>query len=258
MVQACSFLTLHQEAPDRWSAIVDRDVLVGHPARQTLYGGAGLGFAVQALERATGRPAIWTTAQFLAFAFADARLTIHTTIAKAGYQISQAEAVVTSGDETIARVSGAFGSRPRNMEKVWTAAPDVPPPDACPLIAYHWRRRMDDMNGRLDVRVARVDEASGRYALWARAADPALPVDASLLAVLGDFVPTALGGLIGPSQMSSLDNTLRYLGEPQGRWVLCDSHLLQIHAGLAHGSMLMHGEDGRLLAYASQSMIVRL
>ena len=36
--------------------------------RGTLFGGCGLGAAIEALERTTGRPLVWATAQYLSYA----------------------------------------------------------------------------------------------------------------------------------------------------------------------------------------------
>ncbi len=51
--------------PLRWRLPVVPQVCSGFGA---LFGGAGLGASIEVLERVTGRPLVWATAQFLQFA----------------------------------------------------------------------------------------------------------------------------------------------------------------------------------------------
>lgn len=256
-----SFLRLLPGAsPLHWSAEVDDSVAVGDHARPTLFGGAGLGFAVQALERVTGRPLICATAQFLAFAYKGSRLEVAVRLAKTGFQITQAQATIRSDGEEIIAVTAALGTRPEGIERQWVGPDPLPPPDECPPIEYGWPRAEDDMHGRLDVRVgpgtaaSPAEPAITRY--WIRAREPIVN-DSAFLAILGDFVPTALGTSLPPGRMSSLDNVLRIMAQPRPGWILCETTSLRLRCGLAHGTMRMYDGRGVLLAYASQSVIVR-
>src|SRR5207244_1998641 len=60
--------------------------------RGFLFGGCGLAAAIAALEAATGRPAIWATAQYLAHARPPAVLEVAVTVAASGRQVTQARA----------------------------------------------------------------------------------------------------------------------------------------------------------------------
>ena len=53
-----------------------RALCIGTAPRSFLFGGVGLGAAVTALETATGRPLIWATAQYLAYAEPNSTLDI--------------------------------------------------------------------------------------------------------------------------------------------------------------------------------------
>ena len=51
-----------------------------------LFGGAGLGAGVAALEGSTGRPLVWATAQYLSFARPGSVVDYDVTVASAGHQ----------------------------------------------------------------------------------------------------------------------------------------------------------------------------
>ena len=57
-----------------------------------MYGGAGLGAAIAALEGTSGRPTIWATAQYLTYARPGEVLDIDVTLAVEGHQMTQARA----------------------------------------------------------------------------------------------------------------------------------------------------------------------
>src|SRR5688572_17076952 len=73
-----------------------------------LFGGAGLGAGVAALEGTTGRPLAWATAQYLSFARPPDVVDIAVTVAQAGNHTTQARAIATVGDTEIFTVNGAL------------------------------------------------------------------------------------------------------------------------------------------------------
>ena len=252
--------------PHRFSFAVTPQVSVGHPDSQFLFGGAGLGAAIAALEAATGRPAVWATAQYLTFARPPATLDLDVAVPVAGRYSSQARVTGRVGDTAILTASAALGSRPGAVARRWTAMPVVPPPDDCPTMTYDWVRRADDANGQFDQRTARgrygADRNSGgpspdgRSAMWVR--PRAGPVDRVTLAVMADFLPSGIGHALGAAAGgNSLDNTIRFLDPVPTAWVLCDTVIEGMAGGFAHGRMRLFAEGGALLATASQSMIVR-
>ena len=74
-----------------------------------LFGGCGLGAALVALEAASGRPTVWATAQYLAFAPTGSTLDLVVTLAAEGHRVTQARAVGRVGDKEILTVNAALG-----------------------------------------------------------------------------------------------------------------------------------------------------
>ena len=84
-------------------------------------------------------------------------------------------------------------------------------------------------------------------------------MDATTLAILGDFVPSGIGQALGVrGGGNSLDNTLRVGRMVPTEWVLMDIRVQAVERGFGHGLVNMFAEDGTLLAMASQSVIVRV
>ena len=102
-----------------------------------------------------------------------------------------------------------------------------------------------------------VPDPNGRMQMWMRSRDGA-PVDATLLALYGDFVPTGAGVALGlDGGGNSLDNTLRLRRVVPTEWVLCDIQMTAADRGFAHGNLRLFAEDGTLMASASQSLVLR-
>jgi acyl-CoA thioesterase-2 len=233
-----------------------------------LFGGCGLGAALVALEAASGRPTVWSTAQYLSFAPTGSVLDLTVTLAAEGHRVTQARAVGRVGDTEILTVNAALGSPATlDAEGVWDAPPEVPPPDACPP------RRLPSILtasvfDRIDVRVAKgrtfeeISEGDGTpgepdSALWARVPGHLEP-SAATLAILGDYVTGGMAQPVGRRVFSrSLDNTLRVVRLEPTEWVLCDIRIQALAGGYGQGTAFLWSESGNLLATASQSMSVR-
>jgi acyl-CoA thioesterase len=258
-----SFLGLEPtKNPFRWAMPVDRELCT---LEGFLFGGAGLGAAISALEGTSGRQCIWATGQYLSYAMAGEFLDIDVTVAVEGHQITQARAVGLVGNREILTVNAALGDRPGMPEGQWAQMTSVPPPEECPIRDPHVPGAISIIN-RLEQRavawraVEHLDgeRGDGRTMLWARVPELIEGVDASALAILGDFVPMGVGqalGILGGG--NSLDNTLRVVRLVRTDWVLLDIHIHAVERGFGHGLVQMYAEDGTLLATASQSCIVR-
>ena len=237
--------------------------------RGFLFGGCGLAAAIAALEAATGRPAIWATAQYLAHARPPAVLDVAVTVAATGRQVTQARATGRVGGTEILTVNSALGSRPVEASGEWALRPQVPGPEDCPP-----RVRPDEppevdadsLMARVEQRVAlgrgpgELDGSAGdgRSALWARMPE-LLEVSAAGLAVLGDHVGFGMRLAMGTSGGGrSLDNTLRVVRLVPAEWVLLDIRVHAVAGGFGHGLIHLWAEHGPLLATASQSAILRL
>ncbi len=231
--------------------------------RGTLFGGCGLGAAIEALERTTSRPLVWASAQYLSYARPPSIVEIDITEIVRGHRSSQARAVARVDGEEIFTVNAALGSRDFPLSGSWAVRPDVPPPDASPPRETLPRHRGTIMDRR-EMRIAAGrpihdlpgPPGDGRAALWVHL--PSLEMSAAALAIVGDFVPFGVGQALGErAGGNSLDNTLRVVTRQATEWVLADVRVHAIAGGFAHGLVHLWAEDGTLLGTASQSAIVR-
>ena len=229
-----------------------------------LFGGCGLGAAIEALERATDRPAVWAAAQYLSYARPPELLDIEVTIAVAGHQTTQARAVGRVGDREILTVNAALGRRDAAWAGQWIEMPDVAPPEACPPRS-HISTVDDSVAKRLEMRLAVGRDFSafdgtrtdGHAALWAHVPD-VLEMSAATLAILSDYVPFGVGQTLGEFVTgSSLDNTVRVCSLVATDWVLIDVQVHAVTNGFGHGRVNLWAQDGTLLATAGQSCALR-
>jgi acyl-CoA thioesterase II len=267
LVDTRNFLGLEprQDGPGAWALTVT-------PGLSTwggfLFGGCALGAVISAMEATTGRTCIWATSQYLSYARPGERMHIDVVLAVEGHQITQARGIGSVDGREILTVNAALGERPGMPSGQWERMPDVPPPDACAArthrmpaagtILEHLEQRlvkgrpMEDLDGTA---------GDGQALMWARIPsmlDGSSGVDASALAVLGDFVPFGVGQALGVrGGGNSLDNTLRVVHLVPTEWVLLDVRVHAVERGFGHGLVHMYAQDGTLLATASQSCIVR-
>jgi acyl-CoA thioesterase len=251
--------------PLRWVLPVTPGIATGG---KFLFGGCGLGAAIAAMEAACDRPVVWATAQYLAYAKLPSVLDIDVTVAARGIHVTQARAVGHVGDTEILTVNAALGTRPLDVERIWTAAPDVPEPEDCPPRPPSWRYAgAESIMSRLDVRLANARSweelegqpmPDGHSALWARVPDLMDLSSGASLAILGDYVPFGISQALGRvGGGTSLDNTLRVYRLVPTEWVLLDIRVQAVAHGFGHGVVHLWAQDGTLLATASQSTIVR-
>jgi acyl-CoA thioesterase len=252
--------------PHRWYLPLTPAVCVGPPDSMFMFGGVGLASAIGAMERTCGRPVIWATAQYLSYARPPSVVDLDVWIPAQGKYNSQARVIGHVDDREILTVNAALGSRPSDLSEQWLQAPEAAPPEDCPA-SEHWRHDETGLHSRIEVRVAagaygdeRIGkpQADGRSLLWIRPRER-FAIDASMLAIMADFVPSGLGNALGRNAGgNSLDNTLRIRRVVPTDWVLCDIRMLGVHGGFGHGAMYLFARNGELMATASQSVIVRV
>jgi acyl-CoA thioesterase II len=249
--------------PRRWRLPVVRGLCSGFG---TFFGGAALGAAIEVLERLTGRPLVWATAQYLAFARPPDVVELEATEVTRGHQSSQARVLARVDGREIFTVLAALGRRELAWSGSWAVRPDVASVAASPAreLPAHQRGTIGE---RLGMRMANArffeeldgTPGDGRTALWVRL--PGIPATASALAVVADYVPFGISQALGRRTSSnSLDNTLRMvrpLDLHPTEWVLADVRVQAVADGFGHGVVHLWAEDGTLLATASQSAIVR-
>ncbi len=248
------------EDPRAWRLPVIPELCSGMGA---LFGGCGLGAAIEALEVTSGRALVWATAQYLSFARPPAVLDIDVVEAVRGHQVSQARAVARVDGEEILTVNATLGRRELPWSGAWAVMPEVPSPLDCRPRELQERHQGTIMD-RLDMRLAQArdfeelmgEPGDGRSALWVRLPD--LEMSAAALAVVGDYVPFGIGQALGRRTGSnSLDNTLRVVSRRPTEWFLADVRIHAVADGFGHGLVHLWAEDGTLLGTASQSGIVR-
>ena len=262
-MDARSFIGIEQSHNRfRWSMPIRRDLCT---LGNFMFGGVGLGAAIAALEGTAGRNCVWATGQYLSYATVDEVMDIDVTIAVEGHQITQARAVGLVGDREILTVNAALGDRHGLPSGQWEHPGVVAAPEDCAERPSHLSGH-GTITDRLEQRIVRYrpiesldgTPGDGRTTVWARIPDVIDGVDATALAILGDFVPMAAGqalGILGGG--NSLDNTLRVARLVPTEWVLLDISIHAAERGFAHGMVQMFAEDGTLLATASQSCILR-
>lgn len=231
-----------------------------------LFGGCALGAAISAMEGTTKRPCVWATAQYLSYARPGEVLDIDVIVANEGNSITQARVVGHVGEREILTVNAALGTRTFSHSGQFVTMPHVPSPESLPQ-REHMHVLSGSFHDYLEERFAKgrtLDQLDGvandgRTQMWARIPSVIDAVDASTLAILGDFVPMGVGQAFGiRGGGNSLDNTLRVVQLVATDWILLDIQIHGVENGFGHGEVHMWAEDGTLLAVASQSCIARM
>lgn len=252
--------------PHRWYLPLSPQVCVGPPGSMFMFGGVGLASAIAAMERTCGRPVIWATAQYLSYAKPPSVVDLDVWTPAVGKHVTQARVIGHVDDREIFTVNAALGSRESEISEQWLAMPDAPRPEDCE-VGEHWRGDDGGLHSRMEVRLAKGGfgaerignpEVDGRSLLWMRPRER-YAIDAPMLAVMADHVPSGIGNALGKNAGgNSLDNTLRVRRIVPTEWVLCDIRIHGVHGGFGHGAMYLFAQDGELMATASQSVIVRV
>jgi acyl-CoA thioesterase II len=254
--------------PHRYYLPLTPSLCVGPPGENFMFGGVGLAAAVAALERTCKRPLVWATAQYLSYARPPSIVDLDVWIPASGRNTSQARVVGHVEDREIFTVNAALGARSSPTSQQWVERFAAPAPEDCPLVA-HWRGDEGGLHEQIEMRIAKgrygydgvaassLPSADGRLVMWMRAKSGA-PVDAAMLAIFADHVPSGIGNALGfNAGGNSLDNTIRIVRLVDTDWVLADIFIHAVHAGFGHGAMRLFARDGALMATASQSVILR-
>ena len=261
-MDAVEFLGLQPtHNPNRWILPIVPGIAT---AGRFLFGGCGLGAAITALEKTTGRPVVWATGQYLSFATVGEFMDIDVEVVTAGHFTSQARVVCHVADREILTVTAALGARPLEFAGQFNTMPDVRGPEDSVQRVSRWDVS-DTIMERLDIRIAQgrqweeldgTPTDDGRCALWVRL--NGAKMSAAVLAVLGDYVPYGIAQAMGRwTRSNSLDNTMRMLNIVPTEWVLLDVRIHGVRGGFGHGLVHLWAEDGTLMATASQTAIVR-
>ncbi|WP_083749629.1 acyl-CoA thioesterase domain-containing protein [Frankia sp. CcI49] len=252
-----------------------------------LWGGVGLAAAIGLCEEVLGRRALWASVQYISPIRCGERLELSLHAGRRGRGLTQAAVRGTVEGRQTLLVTGTFGGRAGNGPtadladdfgrdlQLATAPVGVRTPAQCP--EYTVRPELPGSAAGLLERVEQrwatptTPELAGtpgnaRTMLWLRSRVP-LPLSAVVLAVLADFAPVAIGHARGvPTYGVSLDNSIRLAhispdpgagDDSSSPWILLDVRVEALVRGVAQLYARMFGEDGRLLATAGQSTLMR-
>lgn len=235
----------------------------------SLFGGVGLAAGLLALTAETEQAPVYMTCQFASTVSAPQELVFETEILARGRTASQGRVTGTSDGRIILSMLGATGARREDHRGIWRRMPETAPPEACEPLER--TRENASLHDHVEVRMARgmfgfaPEDAAGRGTasgdastlFWARM--PEVQHDAAALALIADYLPSAVGNALDQQVFcSSLDNTIRFVEavepDPSSGWILCESHVEFVAAGFATNRGFLWSRDGRLLASANQSM----
>lgn len=264
MTTAQAFLGMTGEG-DRWSLPVVKGLT---SALGTLWGGCGLAAVVLAAEGAAGRPVRSATVQYVRPIVPGQQLDL-TVTAAGGRSVSQAVVQGRVDGRLVLSGLASLGGRGALDLQLVTMPEDVPDPQDCaprrmplPLDATGTLLERFDQRWAQAPRSVRSDgrPGTGRTRVWIRLREP-VDTTAATLAVLADLQPSAISEAVGEVAGGvSLDNGLRLARDPQvpaGGWVLLDLAVEAVVADVAQLSARLFDTDGRLLALAAQSAVVR-
>ena len=155
-------------------------------------------------------------------------------------------------DREILTVNAALGERDLEASGQWEQMPaDVPSPEECPERPRH-AFMSGSINDRLDERIVKArpfevldgsEPGDGQTLLWARLPDVITGVDATTLAILGDFVPMGIGQSLELVPAATAWTTHCSCRMVPTKWVLMDIRVHAVERGFGHGLVHMFAED---------------
>ena len=231
-----------------------------------LYGGGGIAASAEAAERATGRPLQWITTQFIGSPPPNSIVDLEVTMPAHGRATTQSQVVGTVDGEPMFASLCAHTLRPSGDGAQFVAMPTAPPPEDCPEMSEPFALDLsgsffDTLDRRLAIGVVGPDAIgnpqAGTIAMWCRIRDHVIGNPASQ-AYVADIIPLAIGAALGAIPgATSIDNTLRVIDPEPTDWALLELIPEGFHRSIGHGSLRMWSQDGRLMATAQQTCIVR-
>jgi len=155
--------------------------------------------------------------------------------------------------------------------------PDVPLPNDAPVFDETQRIGLQlkryPILDNIDVRLALgkvwwkpgFSAGRARFARWVRYKTPQKDADGSwdplALPPIIDMMPTAVRQKMGPDgpqyYAPSLDLTVHFLDPTTSEWLLISTFVRRARAGYATAEAEVWSEDGKLVAYATQTMFLR-
>jgi acyl-CoA thioesterase len=247
---------------------------------RTPSGGALMTVAMRAMQQELGDPALRPLSANTHFCspVPAGPLEIRVEVLRHGGAAAQVRAQLssTSMPGPGLEVSATFARERDGIDVIDTAPPDVPAPEDCPAfdeMALINQRLRPPFFDNFDTRLALghlwwgTDWAAGpaRIARWFRYRVPQRRADGCFdplaLPPIADTMPPALIQKLGPGHepffAPSLDLTVHFLEDTTSEWLLTAVHARRARAGYATADVEIWDDGGRLLAYATQMMLLR-
>jgi acyl-CoA thioesterase len=230
-----------------------------------LYGGSGIAASVEAAERATQRPLQWITTQFIGVPTPGDVVDLAVVTAKEGRVTAQTQVFATVDGEPVLASLCAHTTRPDGDHAQFLTMPDVPAPDECRGMSEPFPGILQgSFFEHLDRRVAAgklaldaVDDPQTGIALWCRIPGHHIGSPATQ-AFVADIVPMAVCAALGSMPGgTSIDNTIRIMDTTPTEWVLLELIAEGFNRSVGHGSVRIWSQEGRLMAVAQQTCIIR-
>ena len=235
--------------PHRYHYTAPPEACVGPEDHQFFMGGVAMASAIDALQRWSGKPVLWSTIQFLNHGMLGDDVDISVRQTSGGRSIVQATATVSRGDTTLQTMIAALGERSGVPDQQFAVMPEIPPPQDCPEKVDNSFGQPSNLIGQFERRTALENTDSGSEHMWIRPKFET-KISASLLALVSDFF---LGAHKRSRGGTSLDNTIRICSLKQSDWILCVTSLSGFTNGAVHGMQQQFAEDGTLLSLSSQT-----
>ncbi|HSN98505.1 MAG TPA: thioesterase family protein [Candidatus Nanopelagicales bacterium] len=171
-------------------------------------------------------------------------------------------------------VSATFARDREILDVIDAAPPSVPQPADAPPYVEPMRGGgtypfLENFESRLALGnrwwQAGWEPGPARFARWIRYLMPQRLAGGALdpLAIppIADLMPTSLSQKVGPAgprfYAPSLDLTVHFLDPTESEWLLVNTYARRARAGVATAEVEIWGEDGRLAAYGTQTMMLR-
>lgn len=251
------------ELPDDWSYI-------------TPSGGVLMTVAMRAMIAELADPALSAVSATTLFCSSvpAGRLEIRVEVLRRGNAASQVRAALSSIDTPGPglEVSATFARERRGADALGIAMPDVPAPlDCVEAGARVPSGRPRPFFENLDIRLAlgaafweSWQAGEARQAYWYRYRVPqrvGARFDPLAIPPIADTMPAALARKLGPDAprffAPSLDLTVHFLDPSDAEWFLVDVRCQRARAGYATADAEIWDDAGRLVACATQTMMLR-
>jgi acyl-CoA thioesterase len=243
-------------------------------------GGVLMGAALRAMEHALGRPEhrLRTATTLFVATVAPGPFEIRVEVLRTGRRMSQLRTSLGNPGRAPGHITlAAFGEARPAFAFSDSDPPQAPPPDACPGPAelppgarsfnapffqnVEYRRVRMHHNFEVGWEGGRAEAIR-----WIRFRQPPrLPdgrLDPASLPALADTMPSAVGQFLGPDpsrffHAPSVDLTLHHFADARGDWLLARTRAHWAGDGYASAATHLWDDDGTLVAYAAQLMLIR-